>query len=47
MPFKCKCGNYYCNLHRCSNEHNCTFDYLLENKEKIKKNNKRVIANKF
>jgi hypothetical protein len=32
----CKCDKHFCNLHRFSDQHNCTFDYATENKEHLK-----------
>ena len=40
--FTCKCGNTYCIAHQIPHKHNCTFDYLNENKQKIKKNNPKI-----
>ena len=31
--FPCKCGEYFCEKHRYSSEHNCSFDY--KNKQQI------------
>ncbi len=28
--FACKCENYYCDKHRPSEEHKCTYDYKKE-----------------
>lgn len=30
VAFPCKCGGYYCPLHRYDTEHNCTYDYKLD-----------------
>jgi len=32
---KCKCDNFFCLIH--FDTHGCTFDYLAENKEKLKR----------
>ncbi len=29
---KCKCGNCYCSVHRCSDSHECTYNYKEEGK---------------
>lgn len=34
---KCKCNNYYCKLHFNENNHNCSFDYKLHQKDKLEK----------
>ncbi len=32
----CKCGKFYCPLHRCPQYHDCKFDYQKEHREKLK-----------
>lgn len=31
---KCRCGNKYCYIHRLPENHNCCFNFKLEQKEK-------------
>ena len=38
MPFKCKCGLDFCEKCICHTIHNCTFDYIEENKTIIQEN---------
>lgn len=47
IPFTCKCGNNYCARHRHSFDHNCTFDYIGEAREKIRKENPPVVGTKI
>ena len=35
LSMKCKCNNYYCELHRHPENHNCTYDYRQENMNKV------------
>jgi predicted nucleic acid binding AN1-type Zn finger protein len=34
---QCKCEKYFCDMHRYSDNHKCTFDYKLNNENKLKK----------
>lgn len=45
FQYKCKCRNLFCI--KCLGDHNCTFDYLKENKDKLKLKMPLVIANKI
>ena len=47
LPIPCKCSKYYCNLHKSSWDHNCSFDYINEQKEKLKIQNQKIISNKI
>tara|TARA_Y100000389_G_scaffold80503_1_gene77163 strand:- start:1113 stop:1331 length:219 start_codon:yes stop_codon:yes gene_type:complete len=42
----CRCGGLFCPLHIGSKEHNCTYNYLEESKNKIQKNNPIIIPQK-
>ena len=42
MP-KCKCGFNFCNQHRFFNKHNCNFNYLDHNKQKLSNLNPKII----
>jgi AN1-type zinc finger protein 5/6 len=39
MPYICKCKGQFCISHLQAEEHNCTYDYKLEGRRKIKKEN--------
>jgi hypothetical protein len=43
---ECKCGGLFCPLHRAICDHNCTFDYLTENKKKLERKNPKIQAAK-
>lgn len=46
--FGCKCGLYFCEKHRYSEEHSCTFDYKEEQKKELLKHmSSPVIAQKI
>ena len=47
LPIKCKCKNYYCNIHKISTDHYCKFNYLKENKENLQKINIQVKCSKI
>lgn len=42
---KCRCGPSYCSKHKIS--HGCTFDYQQMTKEKLTKDNPKIIGNRF
>jgi hypothetical protein len=45
--FKCRCGHFYCNSHRYSDQHNCAFDYKKMGREEVTKANPLVQATKI
>ena len=47
-PFQCRCdeNKFFCSKHICTEAHNCTFDYKLEQKENFEKNNPKVAFKK-
>jgi len=47
IKIKCKCGNYYCPIHRHSTIHNCKYDYIDEAKNRLAKENIRVVTDKI
>jgi len=47
IPFSCKCGNVYCAKCRYPEQHNCTFDWIKDGKEKILKENPQIINSKL
>lgn len=36
MDFTCKCGKNFCNKHRYPEDHTCSFNFKLSEKEKLK-----------
>jgi len=44
--FSCKCDGYYCTVHRFPELHECTYDYKAEGKNKIIKQNPKIIGKK-
>ncbi len=36
LGFKCSCLYTFCAIHRCSTEHNCTYDYITHDRKKLK-----------
>jgi len=45
--FKCRCGYFYCNGHRYSDQHACPFDYKQMGREQVAKANPLVQAQKL
>ena len=45
--FDCRCGGHYCSLHRYSDTHECTFDYIEHGKDKIRKDNPVIMGEKI
>ncbi|XP_028672259.1 AN1-type zinc finger protein 5 [Erpetoichthys calabaricus] len=45
--FDCRCGNFFCGIHRYSDKHSCPYDYKTEAAEKIRKENPIVVAEKI
>jgi len=44
MTSMCKCGNYYCSLHKF--DHKCSFDYKREQTKILKDNLVKIENNK-
>ena len=44
--FTCRCNLLFCDLHRASNEHGCTYDYYTENKKMMEKNLSSIVYTK-
>jgi hypothetical protein len=44
--FKCKCHGQYCSVHRYSDRHSCSFDYKLEGRRVLIKNNPLLAKDK-
>ena len=42
LNFKCKCEHTFCQLHLNPHSHSCSFNYLQERRDLIKKNNPKM-----
>ena len=42
ISFTCKCGHLYCITHQNPHIHNCSYNYLKENKQKLEKDNPKI-----
>lgn len=47
FEYKCKCEKIFCISHLQAEYHNCIYDYKAEASEKLKKENKLVIPDKY
>ena len=47
LPIECRCGYVFCMKHRYASSHACDFDYRKESREKLKKENPVVVADKI
>lgn len=47
MPFKCKCEQEFCSLHRAPEDHACTYDFKKEGKMLLEKLNPACLAAKL
>lgn len=45
--FPCHCDEFFCEKHRYSNEHNCSYDYKSTGKLEILKDNPKITAEKL
>ena len=45
--FLCRCNQTFCSRHRYSFEHDCTFDIIQYEKERIEKANTKIEKQKF
>lgn len=43
---KCKCNNYYCNIHKYPDKHSCVYNYVKENQEILEKKLVKLNSNK-
>ena len=46
LGFECRCGGIYCSSHRYNIEHNCTYDYKLNERKHLAEANPRIVADK-
>lgn len=47
LGYNCKCGYVFCKSHRLPEEHDCDFDFVTVEKEKLKKANPVVAGSKL
>ncbi|VDD76066.1 unnamed protein product [Mesocestoides corti] len=43
----CACGGNFCNYHRYTDRHECTFDYQADGRERLRKANPTVTSEKL
>ena len=44
---ECRCKKIFCIYHKYPEDHNCTFNYKLDQQQKLTKENPKVISNKI
>lgn len=44
--FPCRCGGFYCGVHRGDVDHKCTFDYRAENMKGLSTSLVKVVGTK-
>ena len=42
LPIKCRCDKYYCHSHKTPYDHECSYDWVNNNKKIIEKENKEI-----
>lgn len=47
LDFSCRCGKFYCSLHRLPEQHNCDVDYEKIGKEILDKKNPQIVNEKI
>ena len=47
IKMSCKCGKFFCIIHRLPENHNCTYDFETEGKKRIEKENPVVVNPKL
>jgi len=45
--YKCRCGEQYCTRHRYAEEHDCTYDYQKDHKNKLRSQNRSLTPPKL
>ncbi|CAG7667386.1 unnamed protein product, partial [Allacma fusca] len=45
--FDCRCGGLYCSLHRYSDKHDCSFNYIEQGAAEIRRNNPQIMGQKI
>ena len=46
IPFECKCGGKFCTQHRYTDSHNCEFDHLSLERERLRQSYPVVVHDK-
>eukprot|EP00736_Rhodelphis_marinus_P007477 Rmarinus@m.7583 len=44
--FQCKCGFFYCSHHRYKEDHDCSFDWKADGRDKLAKTTTKCVADK-
>lgn len=47
MIMKCHCNQYFCSAHRYKEVHNCSYNYKLEGKKKLERENPLCVTQKL
>lgn len=47
LGFSCRCGYVFCENHRHANTHDCTFDYMSYDRDQLRMNNQKIVAEKI
>lgn len=47
MVMKCHCNKYFCSQHRYKEVHNCSYNYKLEGKKKLERENPQCVTQKL
>lgn len=47
LGFQCRCGYFYCGDHRYADTHECDFDYKSFEREQLRRQNNKVVAQKL
>jgi predicted nucleic acid binding AN1-type Zn finger protein len=47
IVFDCKCKGKFCSLHKYSDTHNCSFDFISEGREEFIKCNPKIAPSKL
>jgi hypothetical protein len=44
---KCPCGGVYCSKHRFETEHSCDYDFKTKGRERLEKDNQKIVNEKI
>jgi hypothetical protein len=45
--FDCRCGGLFCSLHRYSDKHDCSYNYIEQGAAEIRRNNPQIMGQKI
>jgi len=45
--YQCKCGFWFCKMHRIPEDHECTYDFATAGKKQLEKNNPLLVGKKL